>query len=119
MGDDLQLEHNQPNNKPHQSTITILTTVDAMGSTDVDQSITKWVLARVSVEVMSKQTARMAKVVKGTASTGYRIIPWVSIRVFVSAGYRRTQKSYPPCTVAICDLLDGEREVAIGNDQDY
>ena len=58
MGDDLQLEHNQSNNKPNQSTITILTTVDAMGPTDVDQSITKWVLVRVSVEVVSEQTSR-------------------------------------------------------------
>ena len=58
MGDDLQLEHNQSNNKSNQSTITILTTVDAMGPTDVDQSITKWVLVRVSVEVVSEQTSR-------------------------------------------------------------
>ena len=58
MGDDLQLEHNQPNNKPNQSTITILATVDAMRPTDVDQSITKWVFVRVSVEVVSKQTSR-------------------------------------------------------------
>ena len=56
--DDLQLDHNQPNTKPNQSTITILTTVGAMGSTDVGQSVTKWVLARVSVEVMFKQTSR-------------------------------------------------------------
>ena len=35
MGDNLQLEHNQTNNKSDQSTITILATVDAMGSTDV------------------------------------------------------------------------------------
>lgn len=53
-----ELNHNQPNNKSNQSTITILTTVDAMGSTDVDQSVTKWVLARVSVKVVSKQTSR-------------------------------------------------------------
>ena len=58
MGNNLQLEHNQPNNKPNQSTITILTTVDAMGPTDIDQSITKWVLVRVSVEVVSEQTSR-------------------------------------------------------------
>ena len=57
-GDDLQLEHNQPNNKPNQSTITILTTVNAMGPTDIDQSITKWILMRVSVEVVSEQTSR-------------------------------------------------------------
>ena len=58
IGDDLQLEYNQPNNKSNQPTITILTTVDAMGPTDVDQSITKWILVRVSVEVVSKQTSR-------------------------------------------------------------
>ena len=58
MGDDLQLEHNQPDNKSNQSTITIFTTADAMGSTDVDQSVTKWVLARVSVEVVSERTGR-------------------------------------------------------------
>ena len=49
--------YNQPN-KPHQSTITIITIVDAMGNMEVDQSVTKWVLARVSVEVVSKQTSR-------------------------------------------------------------
>jgi len=52
------LDHNQPSNKSDQSTIMILTTVDAMGSTDVDQSGTKRVLSRVSVEVVSKQTSR-------------------------------------------------------------
>ena len=57
MGDNLQLEHNQPNNKSDQSTITILTAVDAMVSTDVDQNITKWVLVRVSVGVVSEQTS--------------------------------------------------------------
>ena len=56
--DDLQLDHNQPNNKSNQSTITVLTTVDTMGSTDVDQSGMKWVLARVFVEVVSKQISR-------------------------------------------------------------
>ena len=58
IGDDLQLGHNQSNNNPNQSTITIITTVDAMGSTDVDQSVTKWVLARVPVEVVTEKTGR-------------------------------------------------------------
>ena len=56
--DDLHLDHNQPNNKSDQSSITILTTIEAMGSTDVNQSVTKSVLVRASAEVVSEQTSR-------------------------------------------------------------
>lgn len=56
--DDLQLNQNQPRNKPNQSAIAIFTTVDATGSANAAQRGTKWVLARVSVEVMPKQTSR-------------------------------------------------------------
>ena len=52
------MDQDQPSNKPNQSTIAIITTVEATGGADVDQSGAKWVIARVSVEVMSKQTSR-------------------------------------------------------------
>lgn len=53
-----KLNQNQPSNKSNQSTITIIATVNSTGGADADQSGAKWIVARVSVEVMSKQTSR-------------------------------------------------------------
>jgi len=112
-GDDLQLNQDQPSNKSNQSTITSITTVDSTGGADADQSGAKWVVARVSVEVMSKQTSRGQipdeenKVEEGGnylcgaieeedcedgeggEGNGENGLQWVSIRGFVRAGSRR------------------------------